>query len=92
MLVDHCRQSHAGLYYADRWEFVEGLKLLMRDRNLRETMGRNGKAYVDRHYRWSIILNKYERIFNRLKTPVRDIRPPARDVRESRPVATAGAA
>ena len=31
VLVEHCRQSNAGLYYADRWEFVEGLKLLMRD-------------------------------------------------------------
>ena len=78
VLVEHCRQSNAGLFYADRWEFVEGLKLLMRDRNLRETMGRNGKAYVDRHYRWSVILSKYERIFGRLKTPVRDIRMPQR--------------
>jgi glycosyltransferase involved in cell wall biosynthesis len=89
VLVDHCRQSHAGLFYADRWEFVEALKLLMRDRNLREAMGRNGKAYVDRNYRWSIIINKYERLFSRLNTPVRDIRPPARDARpqssDSRP-------
>ena len=28
VLVDHCRQSNAGLYYADRWEFTEALKLL----------------------------------------------------------------
>ena len=78
VLVEHCRQSNAGLFYADRWEFVEGLKLLMRDKNLREAMGRNGKAYVDRHYRWSVILNKYERIFSRLKTPLRDVRMPQR--------------
>ena len=31
VLVEHCRQSNAGLYYADRWEFIEALKLLMRD-------------------------------------------------------------
>jgi glycosyltransferase involved in cell wall biosynthesis len=85
VLVDHCRLSNAGLFYADRWEFVEGLKLLMRDKNLREAMGRNGKAYVDRNYRWSVILSKYERVFARLKTPVRDIRPPARDARPSQP-------
>jgi hypothetical protein len=78
VLVEHCRQSNAGLFYADRWEFVEGLKLLMRDRNLREAMGRNGKAYIDRHYRWSVILSKYERMFGRLKTPVRDVRMPQR--------------
>lgn len=90
VLVDHCRQSHAGLFYADRWEFVEALKLLMRDRNLREVMGRNGKAYVDRHYRWSIILGKYERLFARLKLPVRDIRPPVREARDGRPSAPDG--
>jgi glycosyltransferase involved in cell wall biosynthesis len=66
VLVDHCRQSHAGLYYADRWEFTEALKLLMRDARLRAAMGRNGRLYVSRHYRWSSILRKYERLFARL--------------------------
>ena len=28
VLVEHCRRSNAGLFYADRWEFVEALKLL----------------------------------------------------------------
>ena len=31
VLVDHCRKSNAGLYYADRDEFVECLKLLVAD-------------------------------------------------------------
>ena len=31
VLVEHCRQSNAGLYYADRWEFTEALKLLIDD-------------------------------------------------------------
>jgi len=74
VLVEHCRQSNAGLYYADRYEFVEALKLLMRDQKLREAMGRNGKAYVNRHYRWSTIMAKYERLFARLRGPVRDSR------------------
>ena len=29
VLVDHCQKSNAGLYYADRDEFVESLKLLV---------------------------------------------------------------
>lgn len=66
VLVDHCRQSHAGLYYEDRWEFTEALKLLMRDAGLRRAMGENGKAYVNRNYKWSTILSKYERMFGRL--------------------------
>ena len=63
VLVDHCRKSNAGLYYADRWEFTEALKLLMKDAALRAAMGRNGKAYVAQNYRWSTILRKYERLF-----------------------------
>jgi glycosyltransferase involved in cell wall biosynthesis len=67
VLVDHCRKSNAGLYYADRWEFEEGVKLLLKDEALRTSMGRNGKAYVSQHYKWSTILNKYERLFGRLR-------------------------
>ena len=69
VLVEHCRQSNAGLCYADRWEFTEALKLLMRDADLRAALGRNGKQYVNRHYRWSHILRKYERLFTRLAGP-----------------------
>jgi glycosyltransferase involved in cell wall biosynthesis len=68
VLVDHCRQSNAGLYYADRWEFVEALKLLMKDEPLRIAMGQSGQAYVNRYYRWSTILSKYERLFARVRS------------------------
>jgi glycosyltransferase involved in cell wall biosynthesis len=67
VLVEHCRRSQAGLYYADRWEFVEALKLLMRDAELRTQMGRNGQIYINRNYRWDLILQKYERLLNRIK-------------------------
>jgi glycosyltransferase involved in cell wall biosynthesis len=74
VLVEHCRASNAGLYYEDRWEFVEAAKLLLRDETLRRAMGRNGKQYVNRHYRWDLILSKYERMFMRLRQPMREIR------------------
>jgi glycosyltransferase involved in cell wall biosynthesis len=67
VLVDHCQKSNAGLYYADRDEFVECLTLLMADHGLRAEMGRNGRAYVRRNYRWDVILAKYERMFARLR-------------------------
>ena len=75
VLVEHCRRSNAGLYYEDRYEFIEALKLLLRDPGLRATMGRNGKQYVNRNYRWETILSKYERLFTRVRQPVRDVRP-----------------
>jgi glycosyltransferase involved in cell wall biosynthesis len=79
VLVDHCLRSNAGLFYADRWEFIEGLKLLMRDAPLRAALGANGKAYVNRYYRWSAILSKYERLFTRLKGQMPDARDESRD-------------
>lgn len=67
VLVDHCQKSNAGLYYADRDEFVESLRLLVADHRLRAAMGRNGRAYVRRNYRWDVIISKYERMFARLR-------------------------
>jgi glycosyltransferase involved in cell wall biosynthesis len=71
VLVDHCHRSNAGLYYADRDEFTECLKLLIADHGLRAAMGRNGREYVRQHYRWDVILGKYERMFSRLRQPVK---------------------
>lgn len=68
VLVDHCHKSNAGLFYADRDEFTEALKLLMADHRLRGAMGRNGRNYVRQNYRWDVILGKYEKMFARLRT------------------------
>jgi glycosyltransferase involved in cell wall biosynthesis len=68
VLVDHCHKSNAGLYYADRDEFAECLRLLVADHGLRARMGGNGREYVRRNYRWDVILSKYEKMFSRLKT------------------------
>ena len=62
VLVEHCRRSQAGLWYTDRDEFVEAAKLLLADDRLRRTMGRNGKEYVKREYRWDVIMAKYDRL------------------------------
>ncbi len=67
VLVDHCRKSNAGLYYADRDEFGECLRLLIADHRLRAALGGNGRAYIRQNYRWDVILGKYEKMFMRLK-------------------------
>ena len=46
VLVDHCLRSNGGLFYRDRDEFVECLKLLVADERLRAAMGRSGREYV----------------------------------------------
>jgi glycosyltransferase involved in cell wall biosynthesis len=67
VLVEHCVRSNGGLYYADRDEFVECLKLLLDDEPLRRSLGRNGRQYVRDHYRWDVVVAKYEGIFGKVK-------------------------
>jgi len=67
VLVEHCRKSHAGLWYDNRDEFVESAKLLLADARLRRSMGRNGKEYVKREYRWDAILAKYDRLISAVR-------------------------
>ena len=67
VLVDHCQKSNAGLYYADRYEFNEALRLLVADHRLRAAMGANGRDYVRHNYRWDVVLGKYEKMFLNLR-------------------------
>jgi glycosyltransferase involved in cell wall biosynthesis len=67
VLVEHCVKSNAGLYYTDRDEFVECASLLLADERLRRSMGRNGKEYVKRNYRWDVILAKYDRLIGAVR-------------------------
>jgi glycosyltransferase involved in cell wall biosynthesis len=67
VLVEHCVRSNGGLYYADRDEFVEALKLLVGNDDLRAAMGRNGIEYVRQNYRWDVVLGKFERLFAKIR-------------------------
>jgi glycosyltransferase involved in cell wall biosynthesis len=67
VLVDHCVRSNAGLFYADRDEFVDALKLLLSDHELRAAMGQNGRDYIRKNYRWDVVLSKFERILGKIR-------------------------
>ena len=64
VLTDHCQRSNAGLYYGSREEFVECLRLLMGDGELRSRMGRLGRAYVEENYSWNVVLDKFEHLIH----------------------------
>ena len=66
VLVDHCLRSNGGLFYRDKDEFVECLKLLVADERLRAAMGRSGRDYVRRNYRWDVVLGKVDRMIAKL--------------------------
>ncbi|MBE3072867.1 MAG: glycosyltransferase, partial [Acidobacteria bacterium] len=67
VLVNHCLRSNAGLFYADRHEFTECLQLLVADERLRAAMGQNGRDYIRKHYRWDVILSKYDRMIAKVR-------------------------
>ena len=62
VLTHHCQRSNAGLYYADGDEFVECLRLLLNNAELRERMGRNGRRYVAEQHSWPAVLEKYDEL------------------------------
>ena len=60
VLVEHCvpQQRRAVLRRPRRVR--RGPPLLLADAPLRTAMGRNGREYVRRNYRWDVILSKYD--------------------------------
>jgi hypothetical protein len=72
VLADHCRKANAGLYYGDFEEFEEVLTLLLNDRNLGRSLGRNGQTYVKDNYGWNRLLPKYELVFRSSARPARE--------------------
>lgn len=67
VLVDHCLRSNGGLFYRDRDEFVECMTLLVADERLRAAMGKSGREYVRRNYRWDVVLGKLDRMIARVR-------------------------
>ena len=65
--VELCRSANAGLYYASRAEFVEGMQLLMTNARLRDQMGDNGREYVHQHHRWDAVLTRFDRLVTKAR-------------------------
>ena len=66
--VEHCRKAGAGLYYANRDEFVGALTALANNTHLRERLGANGRAYIRQHHRWDGVLGRFDRLISRVRT------------------------
>jgi glycosyltransferase involved in cell wall biosynthesis len=60
--VEHCRRANAGLYYANREEFVESLRVLATNSRLRRRLGENGRNYIRQNYRWDAVLGRFDRL------------------------------
>ena len=65
VLKDHCQKSKGGLYYESYEEFEEAADFLLLHREERARMGKNGRKYVDAHYRWESILDGLNGLINK---------------------------
>ncbi len=62
VLRGHCLRSNGGLYYSDYDEFEACLDLLLENRELAVTLGKNGKKYIQQNYQWDVIDKKLMKI------------------------------
>lgn len=58
VLKQHAILSNGGLYYENKWEFIETLNYLIGNSKIAERMGDNGRRYVNENYRWKIVMKK----------------------------------
>jgi glycosyltransferase involved in cell wall biosynthesis len=56
---EHAQRSRGALPFADYAEFEVALDRVMESPDLRARLGRAGREYVDRHYRWADVTERY---------------------------------
>ena len=76
VLKGQVRRANGGLYYRTQREFAEGLEYLLTQEEQRLSLGRQGRAYVEREYRWPTVLGRVEALLadvsaRRARTPSR---------------------
>ena len=62
VLQGQVRRADGGLYYRSAAEFAEALDVLLSNPPVRDALGRQGLAYVEREYRWPTVLGRVERL------------------------------
>jgi glycosyltransferase involved in cell wall biosynthesis len=67
VLAGQVRRAGAGLYYRSSGEFDEALGFLLAHPETRDSLGRQGRAYVDREYRWPVVIERVERLLHEVR-------------------------
>ena len=66
VLKDHAILSKAGLYYMNKLEFIESLAYIDENPEIMKKMGENGVLYVEKNYRWDVVIEKYKNAIERV--------------------------
>jgi glycosyltransferase involved in cell wall biosynthesis len=62
VLRGQVERAEGGLYYRNAGEFATALDYLLDHPDRARRLGQQGLAYVDREYRWPVVLQKVERL------------------------------
>ena len=78
VLKGHAERSNAAIPYRDAAEFEAALRLVEHQAGLADALGANGRAYVEAHYRWNDVLDRYEALLEDVasRRPLARARPP----------------
>lgn len=60
-------RADGGLYYQSAMEFAGALEYLLTHRDESARLGAQGRAYVDREYRWPTVMAKIESLFDEVR-------------------------
>ena len=67
VLAGQVGRANGGLNYMFPAEFDEAADYLLNRPAEREALGRQGLAYVDREYRWPVVLSRVEGLFDEVR-------------------------
>lgn len=66
VLKGQALRANGALYYRNYDEFAQSLALLLERRDIAADLGRQGLEYVDREYRWPIVIAKIDALLTQL--------------------------
>ena len=67
VLDGQVRRANGGLTYRSAGEFREALDFLLAHDAARTAFGRQGLAYVEREYRWPVVMDRVERLLHAVR-------------------------
>jgi glycosyltransferase involved in cell wall biosynthesis len=66
---EHCERSGGGLWFTHYAEFEVVVDRLLADEALRAGLAEGGRGYVESHFRWPVIIERYRRFLECLGAP-----------------------
>jgi glycosyltransferase involved in cell wall biosynthesis len=64
-LLGQTRRADGGLIYERRDDFIEALRFLVNNPDAARRFGIQGQHYVEREYRWPVVMSKVEALLAR---------------------------